>query len=373
MPEIFHIFQFNKMAVENPHISNLIVWLFFILLTVITLKKETVKPVNILERTQTVQLRGFAALFVMTSHFWTHASQTAPFIISKGETVYIFLFFSGFGMVISHMKKDYTIKRSVVHRVKKVMMPYWISTLLLIPLGVLIKNESYSATDLISTISGINTTTRLNHIDYVRWYITFLIIWYFVFYAAWYPLRNKKVLRYLLYILSIIFLFTVYRPYTFCHQFTAFPLGCLAAEHIDSIRTFYNKHRKKLIVAGIVSLCFALLYKTVGLAAVYRYNLFSEVELLIVQEFFNILFLSGAIITTGVFSTNGFKSQFLYFCGLVSFPFFLLHGAFLIKFNPVIYHFKDISISGGILVFTAFMLMLSHGMKKVIDYLSEKI
>ncbi|HNW82076.1 MAG TPA: acyltransferase family protein [bacterium] len=371
MPEIFHVFQYNKMVVENPYISNLTVWLVFFLLTMITLKKETGRTVQILERAQTVQLRGFAALFVMTSHFWTHASKTAPFIISKGETVYIFLFFSGFGMVISHIKKDYTLKKSIFHRIKKVMMPYWISTLLLIPLGILIKNESYSLMDIIMTISGINTTIKLNHIDYVRWYITFLIIWYFVFYIAWYPLRNKKILRYLLYAFSIIFLFTVYRPYTFCHQFTAFPLGCIAADNIDSIRVFYNRHRRSLLFLGMILLLTALVYKTAGLTTVYRYNIFSEVELLIIQEFFNILFLFGAIVISGTVSTNGFKSGFLNFCGLVSFPFFLLHGAFLIKFNPVIYHFKDISISGGILVFTAFMLTLSYGMKKIIDKLPD--
>lgn len=358
------------MVVENPYISNAIVWFFILLLIVITIKKEP-RPAQILERLQTVQLRGFAALFVMTSHFWTHAAKTSPFFISKGETVYIFLFFSGFGMVISHMKKNYPLKKSILHRIKKVMLPYWIATLVLVPLGILIKNESYDFTDIILTISGINTYTKLNHIDYVRWYITFLIIWYFVFYIAWYPLKDRKLLRTLLYIFSIIFLFTVYRPYTFCHQFTAFPLGCLVAEHIDSIRIFYNKHFKKLFAAGIISLLFAMIYKTAGLSIVYRYNIFSEVELLIVQEFFNILFLSGAIIISGFFSTNGFKSQFLYFCGLVSFPFFLLHGAFLIKFNPVIYHFRDISVTLGILVFTAFMLALSYGMKKLIDKLAD--
>lgn len=371
MPEIFHVFQFNKMVVHNPETVNAIVWLVFIFLTLITLKK-TPGRFEILERTQTVQLRGFAALFVMTSHFWGHAATFRPTLISKGETVYIFLFFSGFGMVISHLKKDYTLKRSLMHRIKKVMIPYWMATLILIPLGILLKNELYSFKDVAFTIFGINTYTKLNHIDYVRWYITFLIIWYFVFYIVWYPLKNRKSFRIPLYIFSIIFLFTVYRPFTFCHQFTAFPLGCLVAEHIDSIRIFYTKHHKKLIVAGIASLCFALLFKIAGLSIVYRYNIFSEIQLLIVQEIFNIFFLSGAIIFSGALSVNGFRSEFLYFCGLISFPFFLLHGAFLIKFNPVIYHFKDISISLGILVFAAFMIVLSYGMKKLTDHLVKK-
>lgn len=359
------------MPVENPEIINTFVWLFFLFLTLITAKKDLGKT-EMLERTQTVQLRGFAALFVMTSHFWTHASQSAPFIISKGETVYIFLFFSGFGMVISHINKQHPVKKSIVHRIRKVMIPYWISTILLVFLAVVIKNEIYSINDILLTFSGINTSTKLNHIDYVRWYITFLIIWYFVFYIAWYPLKKKKLLRIFLYAVSVIFLFTVYRPYTFCHQFTAFPLGCLVAEHIGSIRLFYNRHIKKLLLAGIVSLCFALLYKTAVLSIVYRYNFLSGIHLLILQEFFNMIFLFGAVIVSGHLSIKGFQSHFLYFCGLVSFPFFLLHGAFLIKFNPVIYHFKDFSIATGILVFTAFMLAMSYGMKKFTDYLSKK-
>lgn len=124
-----------------------------------------------------------------------------------------------------------------------------------------------------------------------------------------------------------------------------------------------------MITAGIISIMVSLLYKTAGLSAVYHWNLFSQTQSLVVQELFNILFLSGAIIITGLFSTNGYRSGFIYFCGLVSFPFFLLHGAFLIKFNPVIYHFRNISVTLGIIVFTAFMLVLSYGMKKMIDSL----
>lgn len=366
MTEIFHIFQFNKMAVQDPAMVNLAVWSFFMLLAFITLKKRS-GTARLLERDQTVQLRGFAALFVMTSHFWTHASINAPLLISKGETVYIFLFFSGFGMVISQLKKERPFKSSLIHRVKKVMAPYWISTVLLIPLGIIIKNESYSITDIILTTAGINTYTKLNHIDYVRWYITFLIIWYCVFYIAWYPFKNRKTARIFLYISAIFILFTFYRPYTFCHQFTAFPLGCLTAEHIESIRGFYNRHKKGMITAGFASIIVSLLYKTAGLSAVYHWNLLSQTQSLVVQELFNILFLSGAIIITGLFSTNGYRSGFIYFCGLVSFPFFLLHGAFLIKFNPVIYHFRNISVTLGIIIFTLFILLLSYGMKKILD------
>lgn len=368
MTEIFHIFQFNKMAVENPAAVNLAVWSFFVLLALVTLKKSS-GTANLLERDQTVQLRGFAALFVMTSHFWTHASINAPLLISKGETVYIFLFFSGFGMAVSQMKKERSLKNSLLHRVKKVMVPYWISTAVLIPLGIILKNEKYSLTDLILTSAGINVYTKLNHIDYVRWYITFLIIWYLVFYIAWYPLKNRKTARILLYISAILILFTFYRPYTFCHQFTAFPLGCLVAEHIETIRDLYKRHKSGMIAAGILSIIFSILYKTAGLSMVYRWNLFSQTQALVVQELFNLLFLFGAVIVTGLFSTNGLRSGFIYLCGLVSFPFFLLHGAFLIKFNPVIYHFRNISVTLGIIAFTAFMLVLSYGMKKLIDRL----
>ena len=122
-----------------------------------------------------------------------------------------------------------------------------------------------------------------------------------------------------------------------------------------------------MIASGITAFMISILYKTAGLSAVYYYNIFSETQALAVQELFNVLFLYGAVIITGLFSTNGLRSGFMYLCGLVSFPFFLLHGAFLIKFNPVIYHFKDISVTAGIIAFTAFMLVLSYGMKKLID------
>lgn len=209
MTEIFHIFQFNKMAVQDPAMVNLAVWSFFMLLAFITLKRRS-GTASLLERDQTVQLRGFAALFVMTSHFWTHASINAPLLISKGETVYIFLFFSGFGMVVSQLKKERPFKSSLIHRVKKVMAPYWISTVFLIPLGIIIKNESYSIADIILTTAGINTYTKLNHIDYVRWYITFLIIGTVFFTSHGIRLKTEKPPGY----------FYTFPPFSFSSLFT---------------------------------------------------------------------------------------------------------------------------------------------------------
>lgn len=371
MSQFFHIFLNNKIPVDLPEITNGLLLLTILIFTVITIEKKPAGQL-FLEWSHTVQLRGLAALFVIFGHFWSHVSTVRPQLMSKGETVYIFLFFSGFGMVISHTKKKYSFSQSIKQRIKKVMIPYWCATLILVPLAVIINGQFYSTFELLSTFAGINFPIKLNHIDYARWYITFLIIWYFVFYFGFYKLKHLRKQRYLLYFSSVVFLFTVYRPFTFCHQFTAFPLGCIAAEHIDFLRSFYVKHSKSILFLGLISILLSILYKTELVFILYYYGPWQEWLLLALQEIFNILFVFGAVVVSAFFSTNGIKSKFLYSCGLISFPLFLLHGAFLIKFNPVIWHLKDISISISIIIFTAFILGLSYGMKKFTDFISKK-
>jgi len=221
---LFQNYQWHKLAIGNPELNNAIIWTFIFLISIITLKKEETTE-TILNRHQTIQLRGFAAILVVVSHFWMHVAIKKPNLMSRGETVFLFLFFSGFGLMMSQKNRNYGIKKFILHRIDKVMIPYWGITIILVLLDIFLINKSYNFSDIAMTSFGINVTTKLNHIDYARWYITFLLTWYIFFYFAYSKL--KGIWRHLFLFSAAIFLFLTYRRYTFAHQFTAFPIGAL--------------------------------------------------------------------------------------------------------------------------------------------------
>ncbi|MCK5807553.1 acyltransferase [bacterium] len=336
-------------------------------ISLLSLQKRVATPA--LHRSQTVQLRGLAALLVIVGHFWGYVASAKPLLISHGETVMLFLFFSGFGIELSYRKHRYTLKEFFNNRLRKVMVPYWIVTLIIIVADYLFIDRGISLTNLLLTTVGINTSTTLNHLDYARWYITFLLIWYLVSWISReFSNRNKT----LFLLAAIISLFVWYRPFTFSHQFLAYPLGVFAALH-------YKKIKKKefslwqLLTIGHILLSLWAGGKVLALPASYGYIPWTEATHEVATELLNLLFLGGVLSIAAAFGKMGLQSRFLLFSGNISYYIFLLHGAFLIKYNPITALLPDAQPWVILPLFFLFIFLLSSGVKKMTETLLNRV
>ncbi len=345
---------------------------FLLLLAIVLLSALSVKrshPTPPLHRTQTVQLRGFAALLVVLGHFWGYVATQKPALISHGETVMIFLFFSGFGIELSWQKHHYSPAQFIKNRVVKVMIPYWIVTIIILCADYLFLHRSLSWQQTGLTFAGINISTELNHLDYARWYITFLLIWYI---AAGFTRNLSHTVKLTVLFSLAVLLLLFYLPITFAHQFIAYPLGVAAAVSYRRI-----KHRSvQTLPTSLASFCcfsLWLLLKLVVLPSTYGYIAWTKITHELAIEGINILFLTAVILLFVTLGNKGIQSRFLLFTGEISYFIFLLHGAFLIKYNPVTALLPKAPAVVLLPIFIAFIFLFALVIKKTASSIASGI
>jgi membrane-bound acyltransferase YfiQ involved in biofilm formation len=347
----FGNYQTVKLALDGVEAQNLLLLgLFFALILITTRKGE---PTSLLSPRQSLQLRGFVSMLVVIGHLWTHVAREHALLVSHGETVFMFLFLSGFGLTISFRKGHTDAGWFAKRRLIRVMIPYWIITAILLPLDWFLLGRGYSVGELAMTIAGINTTVRLNHIDYGRWYVTFLLVWYALFFLSYHILRGKRS-GWVLFAGSLL-LFFVYRQYAFAHQFFAFPLGCLVAERYTAAATFFKRYERLLLHGAGTIILFVVLFKMLILPWLYLSVPYAAGPFLLLQEGENLLFALALCIIMGAAGARGYESRLLVFCGTVSYEVFLIHGALLIKYNPVFPLLTEHGIIPAFLLWVVFL------------------
>jgi len=69
------------------------------------------------------------------------------------------------------------------------------------------------------------------------------------------------------------------------------------------------------------------------------------------EEANSILFSFSLVIILAALGMKGYHSTFLCFCGTISYELFLLHGAFLIKYNPIIIRDNTVLLPFSFIIF----------------------
>jgi len=177
-------------------------------------------------------------------------------------------------------------------------------------------------------------TTR--HIDYARWFITLLLFWYGAFYfSIRFDNRYRKIV-FLFMIASGIFLLDYYVTRIGWYQIYSFPIGVFLAyyfKEIEETLTKINKagYYKYLPVIGLFIVVIYHLYCEYNFM-----NIFPSIANRAIREVIGILFSFSLILTIGYAGYKGVVSRILCFVGIISYEMFLLHGPFLIKYNPIL-------------------------------------
>ena len=148
----------------------------------------------ILDRNNTQQLKGFAILLVLLGH-------TGLINFAGAYGVSIFLLISGFGLAQSYLKSGLT--SFFEKRINKVILPYFIITLIWLLINITFHNQFYILKDIILTLLGLKLQSQ---IDQSMWYISFLLMWYFTFFIIFsLPLNNLLKVIIIIYITPIFF------------------------------------------------------------------------------------------------------------------------------------------------------------------------
>jgi peptidoglycan/LPS O-acetylase OafA/YrhL len=320
-----------KLVIPNSNIFNLIILLCFFLIILITFKKS---KFTLLDTVHTTQLKGLAILFVVVGHLWVHVSKDQPIFIFGDYAVSLFLMLSGYGLTISISKRPMS-RDFYVRRLKKVMIPYWIITIIILFCDYLILSKTYSTISIVSTFAGMNFSRELSQLDYTRWFITLLLIYYVFFFVFNYFMDKLSAIIMLFFVGLVLSLLRFLKlfPIGIFDQLIAFPIGCFLAYYINTISDFLSERRRYLFTY------ISLLIISIGLSLVLLFIKTNDFNNAIMKYLYIFIrYLSGIsfcfilILSIDFFKIN-YVSTFLIMCGTISYELYLIHGPILIKYN----------------------------------------
>lgn len=313
-------------------------------------KKEYSAPLSL---TQTVQIRGAAIIFIVLGHLWTHVFSVQIWQNFAGCSVNTFLFISGYGIAISFFRKKINVRSFIYRRIEKVIIPYWIATIIFVFLDLLLLGDTLKLNDLFLTLAGINLNNATQNFDYVRWYITFQLFWYFVFLIAFYRFSSKVALN-LMFVLAFLFFFLDYYLLDFGWiHFFAFPLGCFFAAYKDIFLSILKSY-PLILKFGFVLICCHIFIRY---AIHIKYISLPSIVLKMVYEMNSFIWTFSLVFIFALFGNCGYSSRFLEFIGKYSYEIYLLHGPLLIKYNfvfPIAYNY-EMPIPLTFLIFVIFI------------------
>jgi len=243
----------------------------------------------------------------------------------------------------------------------RVMVPYWLITILVVLLDGYLLGKTYTLQDLGLTWIGINISKPIRHLDFVRWYVTMLLAWYVLFYVAISKIRESRRLLFLLCCAGVMFIVDYYLTHMGWYQIFAFPLGYGVSQYLEKGSTLYTLGTH-VFACGLLMIAIGIFYKL---------YLSIEIERTIPSLFYkgvcevnSILLCIGLLLLVASAGNRNLYSPFLLFCGSISYELFLLHGAFLIKYNPVQFHNELFLLPVDFLLYLMGILVVAYGAKK---------
>jgi len=360
-------FQTSYMTASSPNLDNWLILAAIGLVTLATLRRgASGEPA--LVREQTDQVKGLAILLVVLGHLWVHVAHPKAWLVMSGEAVAVFLMLSGYGLTCSFLDKSPAWGAFIARRVRRVMVPYWIITVMILGLDYLILDRTYPAGQVALTLLGINITPLTQNLDYVRWFVTFLLVWYVLFALTFSWLRPRLALLALLVCAHGVMMLEYYVLHVGWYHHFAFVAGCSLAYRRPGLRRLARRHPAGTVVLGLVGLAGFGVVKY--FLPVIKAKAPSSLAGLAVGEINSLVFGLSILALAAWAGRAGWSSRFLLFCGAVSYELFLLHGPFLVKYNPVFHLAQSppntwsLPLAFGLLL--AGLLVVAAGLQKVI-------
>ena len=365
---LFHNFEQIKFPAQLPELTNSIIIALFFLTVIVTRTVNNGKTTGLLHVRHTDQLKGIAIFFVILGHFWVHVTSVRPFPLLACDALSMFLLLSGFGLTISSGMHKIDFKSFFQKRIKRVMTPYWVATAIILALDYILLGKILHPQNIILTFLGLNITPELDHLDYVRWFVTFILAWYILFFLVQKSTRlSRNALTYLS--LGLGFALIEYYLLRFgWYQFLSFPVGCILAFKIRQLNTRWEKDRKPLLCLAITALLVAIVYKMIMHSEQIWPHIVQTVPnimLIFMEEGNSILLGLGLLVLIGYFGEKGIESKVLHLLGRYSYELFLIHGVFLIKYNPFLVYPEPLSTLIGFFLLLLFITVLSAGLSEV--------
>ena len=382
--EFFATHIANRIPLADPKAT--VFFIYGVILTALLLSiSRSSRKQDFLDFSQTEQLKGIAILLIMIGHLNSNVLVTnacIPLWINNCG-VYLFLFLSGYGLMRSQQLKSPTLAQFIKRRINRVFMPYWITTLLFLLLDYFLLSETYPLKLITLTALGINFHLKLQLLDYARWFITLILFFYFLFYVA---TRFKKLAIQLL-VLTVVpitvcylnYFFEIIAPYDprigFTHIPPArggwnpwhlfilpFPAGFLAGVYVEKLRKIFPTAERFQWNGVYLALCFFSVFFFTAKTTVDHsvYGILSSSLIINISRLCLTLF---AICMLVCLTSFNIRYRMLSLLGSVSYELYLLHNAFMVKYDFILYRMP---VRYSFPIFLAAICVAAYGLRRAV-------
>ena len=301
---------------------------------------------------RTLPLRGLLAILIITHHLsqvvWAlEIPIIHEFMSWGGVVVGVFFFITGYGLMITYIKKgnDY-LHGFLRHRLGKLLPPIIIATI------------CYLA--ILSFLTQSNAFLLIADLRYgtaplpTSWFVYAVIFFYFTFYCAAKILYDQKLIITCLWIISTIYIIVLYSlgwEECWYKSIFAFNIGSSFAYFEYKIKQYIIQNPRIFIIITISLLVFLFIVRYINTyifvtnAPIWKSVVYYSVPLFCV---------------TIIYLFKGISSPVLSFFGRISYEIYLVQGAFITLLSPMRENWTAYFVLVYILsIITAWML---HGL-----------
>jgi peptidoglycan/LPS O-acetylase OafA/YrhL/lysophospholipase L1-like esterase len=369
-------YEVDKLVINHPEWVNAALLGGILILSLALLKRERT---GCFAPALTNQIKGAAMLLVVIGHVWTYVTDQRVTLVLAAQAVFVFLLLSGFGLSMSSKSKPLRLDHYVKRRLSRVMIPYWLATAIILAMDKSLLARTYQFHEILLTFVGVNVSPALRHLDFVRWFITLLLTWYVLFFVFNRLSSRKGSIGWMLLaglVLSGLSLLDVF-PFGAPYHIMAFPLGCLLADRFELIRKM-PKHPLRVVWLLLLIICMlAMLHAHASIQPSVELPAYLKLTRILLSTATSLLLTLALIVFVHLLARHGFVSRFLTWTGTISYELFLIHGALLVKYNPVLGSMPSIPPFLSLTLWLIAILLLSalfhRGIRLVDPILSQSV
>ena len=341
--------------VSDPIFQTVLFSIIFLCLLLVSVRKH--KNEVFFSKEVTNQLRGFAIFTIIFAHIGYSLSSDPkflyPYSILAGVGVNLFLFLSGFGLTLSHLKSPLSPFSFYKKRLLKLFIPLWIVITIFLLTDYFVLQRAYPISEIIHSFLGFFPKADLfQNLDSPFWYFSVILFYYLIF-----PLVSFRKILYLspILILFLSLLFINNTPLSidmdvlklYKLHYLAFPLGISFGLIIQHIKLNLNRMLKTLVfcLTGAV-----FLYTSIHSGV----NQDPKLE--------QIISLVTTFSLVVIFSLSRFNFKLLSLFGVYSYEIYLLHWPILSRFNSFLELPPFLMVTLNLIL----ILFLGYALQKII-------
>lgn len=332
--------------ISNPVFQTAVFSAILLVVLIISLRKR--KDCEFFPISVSQELKGFAILTVVFAHVtYALVSDTRflhPLSTMAGVGVDLFLILSGYGLIISSLKKPSSIWQFYKYRLSKLYTPFWFLLVIFFLLDFFILKINYSWSYVVRSFFGLFTNANLYvDVNAPFWYFSWIVMYYLIF--PWLLIRNKPWLSaILIYLFTFILLqiqphFLDQVAHLYRVHLMAFPLGLLLGWFFNfstswvKIREVFKsrlsfltapeqKNKKRLLKFSFGFLVFVFILYIVKHSGVGKEAIVEESMSIITSLALMILFL-----------IKRFEIKVFYWIGFFSYEIYMFHWPIMYRYD----------------------------------------